>query len=202
MTKTEDIENLDTPEETQSENLEAAQETQIETAEVVSEEAQSDARDVSEQTQTEFADQCIDLLCKQEKTLWLLGERDEKANNDESLALTWQMLIQFLDFAEHHFDTEEFGAIAESLHNVHEHTAEHKHKLNTRAWRLVRSLVGLESPDESTMNESYRELGDDYMDLFQTFFSVCANRFVDDSPARERFDQSVDVFLNELQEKW
>ena len=157
---------------------------------------------MSAETQVAFADQCINLLCKQEKTLWLLGERGEKANNDESLALTWQMLIQFLDFAEHHFDKDEFGAIAESLHAVHEHTAEHKHKLNTRAWRLFRSMVGLESPDASAMTESYRELGDDYMDLFQNFFDVCAKRFTDDSPAKEQFDQSVDVFLTELKDKW
>ena len=201
MTKTEDIENLETPEETPAEALEASQETQSETSDA-SEDAQAEPRDMSEETQTTFSDQCIDLLCKQEKTLWLLGERGEKANNDESLALTWQMLIQFLDFAEVHFDKDEFGQIAESLHTVHEHTAEHKHKLNTRAWRLFRSMVGLESPDESTMNESYRELGSDYMDLFQTFFDVCAKRFNEESPAKERFDESVEVFLNELQEKW
>lgn len=179
MTKTEHIENLEVLKEPPSENL-----------------------DASEETQNAFADECIDLLCKQEKTLWLLGERGEKSNNDESLALTWQMLLQFLDFAERHFDAVEFSAIANSLHSVHEHTAEHKHKLNTRAWRIVRSLVGLESPDETVMGQSYRELGNDYIDLFQTFFDVCSQRFADDSSAKQRFDQSIGVFLEELQDKW
>ncbi len=208
MTKTEDIDNLETPDEAPGETVEVSQEAlepdhSEETQEADgSQEARNESGEVPEVNESAFADQCIDLLCKQEKTLWLLGDRDEKANNDESLALTWQMLIQFLDFAESHFDKDEFGAIAESLHTVHEHTAEHKHKLNTRAWRLFRSLVGLESPDENSMVASYRELGDDYLDLFQTFFDVCADRFSDSSPSKERFDQSVEVFLNELRDKW
>ena len=52
------------------------------------------------------------------------------------------------------------------------------------------------------MTASYRELGDDYLDLFQTFFEVCAKRLSEESPAKERFDESVDVFLNELKDKW
>ena len=89
-----------------------------------------------------LADQCLDLLCKQEKTLWLLGQANEKAQNDESLELIWQMLIQFLDFAEKHFNKEEFASIAEPLHEVHARTADHKQKLNTHAWKLVRSMIG------------------------------------------------------------
>ena len=155
-----------------------------------------------QEDQASFANDCIDLLCKQEKTLWLLGEKEEKADCDESLELTWQMLIDFLDFAETHFDKEEFGEIAGPLHRVHEHTAEHKQKLQTRSWRFVQRLFGKEIPTDLAMSDSYRELGKDYAELFETFFTVCSRRFIEDNEDKERFLQSIDVFQSELQTKW
>lgn len=149
-----------------------------------------------------FADQCIDLLCKQEKNLWLLGEINEKAYNDEALELVWRMLLQFLDFAEAHFNQEEFGEIAGALRSVHELTAEHKGRLNTRSWRLVRKMVGLESPDEMEMRNSYEKLGQEYVNLFQIFFASCRKRLTSELEPKERFDESVSVFLSELKSKW
>jgi hypothetical protein len=149
-----------------------------------------------------FEDACIDLLCRQEKPLSLLGEKSSSACDDEALELAWQMLIQFLDFAEVHFEKEEFDKIAGDLHHVHEQTKEHQRRLGVRSWRLFRRFLKLETPTDSAMSDTYQQLGKDYAGLYRSFFDVCADRFPEGSPARERFMQSVELFLAELEAKW
>ena len=149
-----------------------------------------------------FADQCVDLLCTQENTLWQLGQAKDKKDYDGALHLIWQMLIQFLDFAETHFDKDELSQIATPLHAVHELTEEHKRRLDTHAWKLVRRLIGLESPDEAAINASYEELGKHSLDLFQAFFDVCRKKVSTESAAKERFHQAASVFIGELGDKW
>lgn len=149
-----------------------------------------------------FADQCVDLICKQENTLWQLGQAEDKKDYDGALESIWQMLIQFLDFAEKHFDKDEINQIATPLHAVHAHTAKHKQRLDTHAWKLVRRLIGLESPDDAAINASYEELGKHYLDLFQAFFDVCRMKVSTESAAKDQLDQAASVFIGELADKW
>lgn len=149
-----------------------------------------------------FEDECIDLLCKQENTLSLLGEASRKRRALDSLDLAKQMLLQFLDFAESHFDEEQLQSIAQRLYVVNQRTREYEKLLVAKSFRLLRRVVRMKVPTEEAITEANEQLCNDYMDLYNEFFANCAERFAKDSAIRDQFLESVSTFLVEFDERW
>ena len=156
----------------------------------------------ADEDQQTFVDQCTSLMCRQEKTLWLLGENVHAATTTESLNLASRMFVQFVDFAETHFSKSESEGIASALSRVSEQSKSHEGELGKRSWRHARRLVALAVPSDEELQQSYEELGDAYENLFTSFFAICEKRLSPESPAMDLFSQSVQAFLRELKEKW
>jgi hypothetical protein len=149
-----------------------------------------------------FEDQCIDLLCKQENTLSMLGEASRKRRALDSLDLAKKMLLQFLDFAESHFDGVEIRGVGRRLYEVNLRTSNYEKMVGARSFSFLRRLIGMKIPNEDTMKDAHQQLLSDYSELYKEFFNTCAKRFAENSAIKEQFVQSVETFLNEFEEKW
>lgn len=149
-----------------------------------------------------FEDECIDLLCKQENALSLLGEASKKRRVLDSLDLAHKMLLQFLDFAESHFDNMQFRCIGERLYTVNQRTGDYEKLLVAKSFRILRRLVRMTVPTEEEIHQAHEQLRGDYMDLYSEFFANCAKRFPKDSVIQEQFLESVATFLSEFDERW
>ncbi len=148
-----------------------------------------------------FEDECIDLLCKQENTLSLLGEASNRQRVLESLDLAKKMILSFLDFAESHFDTIQFRCVGQRLYTVNQRTSDYEKMLVAKSFRFLRRMVGMTVPTDEAMRHTHEQLRSDYMDLYNDFFLICAKRFPEDSVIREQFLASVATFLSEFNEQ-
>ena len=147
-----------------------------------------------------FEDHCVDLLCKQEQQLARMRESSTVSPSRESLESAKQMLLGFLEFAELHFDHDEFSCAASWLGDVFEHTKAVEVELQQRCQFIIR-LFGREGPTGLDAHRSHRQLGISFAQLYWEFFGMCAERFSDDS-AREEFLASVISFLKEFGRQW
>ena len=86
-----------------------------------------------------FEDECIDLLCKQENTLSLLGEASRKRRALDSLDLAKKTLLQFLDFAESHFDKTQLRCVGQRLYIVNQRTRDYEKMLVATSFKLMRA---------------------------------------------------------------
>ena len=88
-----------------------------------------------------FEDECIDLLCKQENTLSLLGEASKKRRALDSLDLAKKTLLQFLDFAESHFDKMQLRCVGQRLYIVNQRTRDYEKMLVAKSFKFMRRMV-------------------------------------------------------------
>lgn len=149
-----------------------------------------------------FEDECIDLLCKQEYALALLGEASKKRKFLDSLDLAKKMLLQFLDFAESHFDNMQFRCIGKQLYVVNQRTSTYEKMLVARSFKIPRRLVGMTVPTEEEISQTHEQLRSEYIDLYNEFFANCAKRFPEDSLIQVQFLESVATFLSEFDQRW
>ena len=148
-----------------------------------------------------FEQGCIDLLCKQENALSQL-RANSKRRPLVSLELARKMLIQFLDFAESHFDAQELRTVAQWLYEVHQRTREFEKMLDAQSCKMLRKMFGAKVPSKEEMESAHLEIRREYLELYKSFFAKCAKRFREDSEKLELFLRSVATFLTELDRKW
>lgn len=149
-----------------------------------------------------FEDECIGLLCKQERTLSELNEARKRRRNSAWLDLTRQMCTQLLDFAEMHFSTERAEKVKRRLSQLDHRTRTLEDMIDAQSFKAIKRLVRMTVPDKENVRVAQEELCNEYAALCRDFFNDCVNRFAEDSAIREQFMQSVDTFLRELKRKW
>ena len=88
-----------------------------------------------------FENECIDLLCKQENALALLDEANSRRRRLDAPELARKMLVQFLDFAESHFEVEQLEDVGRRLYEVHQRTRDYEKMLE--AHKMPQDLVDL-----------------------------------------------------------
>lgn len=165
-------------------------------------EASEEARPGDSAAGMSFETDCIDLLCRQENTLSLLSEAYSKQRLLDALDLAKRMVVEFLDFAEAHFEGEEVHDVAERLHAVYQETKEHEKQLCQQTFKSLKKLVGINVLSEEEIREAHDTLRSEYAQLYSQFFALCVSRFPEGSPTTAEFQQSVDTFVKELDRKW
>jgi hypothetical protein len=149
-----------------------------------------------------FEDECVNLLCRQENALTLLSEASRKRRPLDSLDLAKKMLVQFLDFAESHFEPVQMQIVGKSLYVVNQLTQQYEKMLVANWYRFFRRMVFLPVPTEAELREAHNQLRSEYMELYNAFFAICGRRFPKDSDIQQQFNQSVETFLVEFAERW
>ena len=149
-----------------------------------------------------FDDECINLLCRQENTLTQLGEARAQQRVFDSIDLAMKMVMEFLDFAELHFDDDHLRDVGQRLHNVFQQTKEQEKRLLGQSFRRLKKLIGMSTPSEDEIAAADQELCDKYAQLYGEFFAICVDRLPPGSETREQFQQGVNAFIRELGGKW
>lgn len=145
---------------------------------------------------------CIDLLCKQEQWLSMLDETNQRSHVAEALQFAKQMLVEFLEFAEKHFDDLEFAEVAKQVNAVFVSTKELEAVFNQQTWENVKRLFGMSGKSKFELNEAHQKVGDEYAALYTHFFARCVKRFTSGVTHQKEFLQSVETFLDEFKRKW
>lgn len=149
-----------------------------------------------------FENECVDLLCRQDKWLTLLERAKEKEGEVAALQFAKQMLVEFLLFAEPRLPDEDFTEVTRRVDHAFKETSMLERRSYPSFAVRLRAWFGLERNHTPALMQGYETLGKEFRHLVTFYFACCVRQFDRQVSFQKDFIQSVDCFVGEMKYRW
>ena len=130
------------------------------------------------------------------------AKRKRKRRDLDSLDFAKKMLVQFLDFAESHFDNMQFRDMGQRLYLVNQRTREYEKMLVAKWFKILRRMVGMTVPTEEEIRRRTSNFVAITSSCTTSSSQTVPNGFREDSAIQDQFLKSVATFLREFDQRW